>query len=185
MSYSGGRGGGGDMGDLRDTFVSYLMKAVIDRMERHEKIMIKVSGMFDSIKKMFMGNEITDPRTMRVRLARLTEPQVIIAVLVVSGDEDAMANFIYRANLLSYQIMRPSPRFKRTQQLFNDLDEAWRIACGYHQRNWENILQLNSSQILTEVPIVKGQKFGIGDFLSKVRKAMTAGIIEGEKKEEK
>jgi hypothetical protein len=83
-----------------------------------------------------------------------------------------MANFIYRANLLSYQIMRPSPRFVRTQQLFNDLDESWRIACGYHQRNWESILQLNSSLILQEVPVIKSKGIGMGDFLAKVKTAM-------------
>lgn len=168
MSGYGGRGGG-DFADLRDTFVTYLLTVIVKRMERQEKIMMYVSAMINSIERLIMRTGETSRYGVKARLAKLTEPKIIRAILVVAGDERGLQYFIYCANNLSYQIMRPSPRLERTKQLFNDLRNSWRIACAYHQHNWENILQLNSSLILQEVPLIKSKGSGIGEFMARVK----------------
>lgn len=172
--------GGGDFSDMRDAFVSHLLGVFVERVEKQEDIMYRVSIMINSIEKLINGNLYYSKEQIRARLAALTEGNVVRAILVIAGDEYAMLYFIHCANKLSYQLMRPSPRVIRTQQLFNDLRIAWRAACGYQKYNWENILMLNSSLILQQVPVIKDKSEGMKRFMGKLRAMITRNNEEGE-----
>jgi hypothetical protein len=128
--------------------------------------------MLTSIERLLMKNDYGSKAQVKIRLSKLTEAKIINAISVIAGDEESLLNFIHCADELSYQMMRPSPRLKRTQQIYNDLRNAWRLACGYHMYNWENILQMNSAMILQEVPLIKTKCTGISEFMGRMRSLM-------------
>jgi hypothetical protein len=162
-------GGGGDFDNIRDTFVSYLMSMIVDRFDKKKGVMLEVSKTLTQIERLIMRNDFGSRLQVKMRLQALTESKIVEAITVVAGDEDSLRYFIYCIGRLSNQLMRPSPRLKRTQQLFNDVKEAWHIACGYDAHNWENILQMNSAVILQEVPLIKNKGSGMAEFMARVR----------------
>lgn len=173
------------MGDLRDTFVSYLLTNIIERMATAKTSMMRVSKRLAKIEQTIMSAENLPIDSIRKDIQMLTEPAVIEAILVVAGDDEALRYFIYCVNQLSFQLMRPAPRVMRTKQLFNEVRKAWRIAVGFTQKNWEEILQINSVNVLKEVPIIKSKAGGMKEFMAKVKNIMTTEADENEKKEGK
>lgn len=176
------RGGGGEMGDLRDTFVSYLLTNIIERMNTAKTSMMRVSRRLARIERAIMSAETLPMDSIRKDVQLLSEPAVVEAILVVAADDDALRYFIYCVNNLSFQLMRPAPRVTRTKQLFNEVRKAWRIAVGFSQKNWEEILQLNSVNVLKEVPIIKSKAGGMKEFMAKVKNMMSVDPDEDDKK---
>jgi len=170
--------GGGDFSDMRDTFVSYLLTIIVTRTDNQRKAMLEVSKVITSVGYLLMRNTRATKNEIRVRLAKLTESKITEAISVIAGDEQSMIYFIIKADDLSYQLMRPSPRMNRTRQMYEDFKFAWRVACGYHLHHWEEILQMNSALILQEVPLIKTKGTGMNEFMGKMRSVFGKGKEE-------
>jgi hypothetical protein len=177
-----GRGGGGDFSELRDTFVSYLLSIIVERVKGQKRVMLQVSNTLTQIGRSLMKNDYGSKMQVKIRLAQLTEAKIINAISAISGDEDSMMYFIHCCNELSYQLMRPSPRMMRTQQKFNDVVISWRIACGRHFYGWESILQMNSAIILQEVPLIKAKGTGLNEFMARMKSMASKNENTEEKK---
>lgn len=165
----------GDMTEMRDMSVSNLLKSIMDRTKEQKTLIDIVSDQINKIQRAFL---LTSDKEiiMSVLGTVLDEKAILDAAIVTAGDKTAMAFLIHRANLLTNQLIRPSPRVRRTLQLFNKFRQAWRYAVGMHMAMWEEVIQANTISIIKDVPVIRaGSTTAKQSFVQRVRDAMVSG----------
>lgn len=162
----------GDMTEMRDMSVTNLLKSIMDRTKEQKALIDTVSNQINKIQAVFLSTK-DKSLVMTVIGAVLDEKSILDATIVCAGDKTAMAYLIHRANLLTNQLIRPSPRVRRTQQLFNQFRQAWRYAVGMHMAMWEEVIQANTISIIKDIPVVRGtSSTAKQSFVQRVRDAM-------------
>ena len=165
----------GDMTDMRDMSVTNLLKSIMDRTKEQKILIDVVSEQINKIQRAFL---LTSDKDLIISVLGniLDEKSILDAAIVTAGDKTAMTYLVHRANLLTNQLIRASPRVRRTQQLFNKFRQAWRYAVGMHMAMWEEVIQANTISIIKDVPVIRaGSTTAKQSFVQRVRDAMVSG----------